>query len=172
MDYDGYDLGTFDFNSIMLYSSEAFAIAPGLYSLEKKDGSHFNSQRSYLSGGDKAGLNFLYGPEMTLQIEEDTLSYVGDDYGYLDFSSNRTYSVDFVDLDGNSVTLSYPRLVVIEAGHTYKPYMQEYSTYSTTSYAIAPVGISNYGLGIGQYGIHTEFGEVYSYISDWYLVKN
>ncbi|TKC05365.1 flavastacin [Pedobacter polaris] len=55
--------GNFDFNSIMLYASTDFAIAPNyLPPMTKLDGTTFVKQRVALSPGDIAGLRSLYFP--------------------------------------------------------------------------------------------------------------
>lgn len=56
---DGFDNSYFDFNSIMLYSSTSFA-KPGMYSITKLDGTPFEVQRSWLSGGDIDIANKMY----------------------------------------------------------------------------------------------------------------
>lgn len=55
--------GTFDFNSIMLYGARASSSVvynTSIPAMTKKDGSTWNSQRSYLSSGDKAAINAKY----------------------------------------------------------------------------------------------------------------
>lgn len=59
LDYSGYDWGTFDFNSIMLYDSYAFS-NNGQPTITKKDGSTFTSQRSALSSSDISGAEYVY----------------------------------------------------------------------------------------------------------------
>ena len=59
--YLGTDIGSFDFNSIMLYSSFAFS-KNGLATMKKIDGSTFEAQRTHLSDGDKEGIAAVYGP--------------------------------------------------------------------------------------------------------------
>lgn len=54
-----YDIGVFDFDSIMIYSSMAFS-TNGKPTITKKDGTTFNSQRELMSPVDIQGLNFLY----------------------------------------------------------------------------------------------------------------
>lgn len=59
----GRDVSTFDFNSIMLYSSfNASAIDNSLPTMTKLDGSTFSAQHDSLSTGDIAGISSIYGP--------------------------------------------------------------------------------------------------------------
>ncbi|RXF70999.1 M12 family metallopeptidase [Arcticibacter tournemirensis] len=57
--YSGKELGSLDFNSIMLYDSFAFS-KNGQPTITKKDNSTFLSQRSYLSAADLEGVKYLY----------------------------------------------------------------------------------------------------------------
>jgi hypothetical protein len=61
----GFDIGTFDFNSIMLYPSMigdmSFVFDPGTPVMEKPDGSTWG-WNFVLSGGDIESANFIYGP--------------------------------------------------------------------------------------------------------------
>jgi len=59
----GYEIGTFDFESIMLYPSDnpdARINGNPAPQMTKLDGSVFYQQRYYLSAGDIAGVNYLY----------------------------------------------------------------------------------------------------------------
>lgn len=53
--------GDFDFESIMMYGSTAFAAAGKQYTITKKDGSTFQ-RKSHLSEGDIANIKYLYHP--------------------------------------------------------------------------------------------------------------
>lgn len=60
--YQGSDLGSFDFNSIMLYSSiNSFAVDISKPTMTRKNGTTFSGQRDGLSNGDIAGVNRMYG---------------------------------------------------------------------------------------------------------------
>jgi hypothetical protein len=56
---DGFDHGTLDFGSIMMYPSHAFS-KNGLPTIVKLDGSTFSTQRNGLSGGDIACVKQMY----------------------------------------------------------------------------------------------------------------
>jgi hypothetical protein len=59
--YNGVDNGSFDFNSLMLYSSRnSFAIDPNKPTMTKLDGSEFTAQRNGLSSGDIAASLAVY----------------------------------------------------------------------------------------------------------------
>lgn len=64
--------GEFDFGSVMMYHSTAFAIDPSKPVMTKLDGSTFTSQRTKLSDGDYAGINHLYGPVNTTSTIDGT----------------------------------------------------------------------------------------------------
>jgi len=56
-------VGSFDFNSITLYSSDACAIDPNIYVMKRKDtGGGFIGQRTYLSTLDRSWINGIYIP--------------------------------------------------------------------------------------------------------------
>ena len=60
--YDGKNFGPYDYQSIMHYGSWDFADNLSIPTITKLDGSCFNSQRTYLTNGDLAALDRLYGP--------------------------------------------------------------------------------------------------------------
>lgn len=73
-----YNMGAFDFSSIMLYSSDAFAIDPTIATMTKKDGSTFTGQRIGLSDGDRRFPNYFYLPYIARSdtyAELDTIMY-------------------------------------------------------------------------------------------------
>lgn len=138
-----YNIGNFDFYSIMIYSSDAFSESSGLYTMLKKNGGTipYNLQ---LSQGDEEGLNLIYGPEADLdrEVEHDyTTDYQNDrDIWY----SNTIY---FYDANNNAVTLSYPKLVEVtyfrETGSSNGVDTRE----TTTNTIVVPAGVSSYYLG-------------------------
>ncbi|MBO4232989.1 hypothetical protein FO675_01500 [Riemerella anatipestifer] len=73
-----YMIGTFDFNSVMLYSPYAFAINPSVPTITKKDGSIYNANRTGLSDMDRRFINTFYLPFKARQdvcIELDDIVY-------------------------------------------------------------------------------------------------
>lgn len=65
----GFEIGTFDFGSIMLYDSYAFS-KNGLPTITRLNGSTFTSQRNGLSAGDIETYNYMYNrPFFTLDVE-------------------------------------------------------------------------------------------------------
>ncbi len=56
----GFDVGSFDFGSIMIYSPYGFAIDNSKPAMTKKDGSTWVAQRNGLSGIDIQALNAMY----------------------------------------------------------------------------------------------------------------
>jgi len=67
----GAQIGTFDFNSVMLYSSFDFS-ANGQPTMTTFNGGIFFAQRNGLSGGDIETSNFIYGPPFAKIREETT----------------------------------------------------------------------------------------------------
>lgn len=75
-----YNMGGFDFSSIMLYSSYDFAINQSIPTMTKKDGSTFVGQRNGLSDGDRRFPNYFYLPYIARSdtyAELDTIMYDG-----------------------------------------------------------------------------------------------
>ncbi len=73
-----YQVGYFDFNSIMMYGSYAFSIDPSLPTITKKDGSTFQANRDYLSEQDRQYLNYYYLPfkaRKDVCLELDSIVY-------------------------------------------------------------------------------------------------
>lgn len=88
-------MGGFDFSSIMLYSSYAFAIDSQKPTMTKKDGSTFVGQRNGLSDGDRRFPNYFYLPYIA---RSDTYA-----------------ELDTVMYDGNNVRLTKEQILEIQA---------------------------------------------------------
>ncbi|MCM1078652.1 MAG: M12 family metallopeptidase [Bacteroidales bacterium] len=173
--YEGFNIGDFDYNSIMMYGSGHFS-ANGQYTMKRNDtmnsygGGYIYANRTALSEGDIAGLYFIYGPTKAVNKRE-----VIDEYSTLD-CQDITYSntVSFLDSNGEPVVLKYPRLIVAEyeyyhqrAGDSY-----EYKT-AYTCYFTAPAGVSSYSLPTTNYYYEEEgYGIFRQSFHDYYSIFN
>jgi len=158
----GFQIGDFDFGSVMLYGS--FANSDNVHPvMTRLDGTTFNGQRIGLSGGDITTANYIYGPPY-VKFREETVSF-SDDFNtteliqneFIDFFSNRactaTFNLDInrpirvrhvkmvYDRSGTGVwetTLDRVETVNLTAGSTSYPvgqtrnYEQRDGTYNTT----------------------------------------
>lgn len=166
----GYNLGPFDFSSIMLYSSKnGFAIDSSLPTITKKDGSTFIGQRNGLSDGDIAGLNYVYGPKPILTTTEISYEDNGDS---LSRDELTTYSnvISFVDKNNNPITLTYPRLLWVECIEEITPTNGETTIMTTTTQLTIPAGTTLYNLGNTQKIWQADMGiDRYRYYSTYSL---
>ena len=120
--YSGQDISSFDFNSIMMYSSTDAASSLGLYTITKTDGSTI-SRNTLLSTGDKKGLYFLYGPIPTGPVlTYDVIVNNDSPYSY-QYRARVYHTFSF------NQYLTYPRQVVMK--HTIRNYTP--STGQTTN---------------------------------------
>lgn len=109
----GRDVSTFDFNSIMLYSSyNTSAINTTLPTMTRLDGSAFYAQRDYLSTGDLAGISSIYGPPFH-RMEISTLNVLQEyEDDITDIYEVEKKAVIYFYSDASCTTLqalSYPR---------------------------------------------------------------
>ncbi|MDE6870790.1 MAG: DUF4377 domain-containing protein [Bacteroidales bacterium] len=108
------DIGTFDFNSIMLYSSGAFS-ANGMPTMTTKDGLYFTGQRSRLSPGDIEGISAIYGPPFhklntSINVLRDEVNGLTEVYEY---TANYVINI-YEDRDcKQSAVLKYPRTITV-----------------------------------------------------------
>ena len=166
--YQGYDIGTFDYNSVLLYHSRIFAIIDTCYTITDNNGGILYQNKGNLSNGDIKGLKFVYGPERLVLDTEVIYDYVSGDDEYYIYSN----TVRFVDSSNNPVVLDHPRLIVVDYSE-YQfgdgPGMSTNNT--TTEYYIAPSGVSSYSLGVTEY-LHEEegYGIIRRHEESWYNV--
>lgn len=92
--------GNLDFNSVMMYSSDDFAINPALPVMTRLDGSTFTGQREAPSEGDYVGINHLYGP---VNDANNGIYNIG---SALENNMNLTSQVDPVNQDVTNVVLA------------------------------------------------------------------
>ncbi|MGM9787426.1 MAG: M12 family metallopeptidase [Candidatus Cryptobacteroides sp.] len=110
--YSGKNFGPYDYQSIMHYDSYGFAEDESIPVITKLDGSCFNAQRTYLTNGDLAAIDRLYGP---IPYVSSTIDHIedysqGDDIRQDIFYTNRIY---FRDLSNNNVALEYDKSLKI-----------------------------------------------------------
>jgi hypothetical protein len=98
----GFEIGTLDFNSVMMYDSYAFSIN-GQPTMTRLDGSTFTSQRIGLSAGDIETYNYMYNPPFIKRTEVVTVdqydpssgSYRYEATAYITFYSDAARTVLF-----------------------------------------------------------------------------
>lgn len=115
----GFQIGTFDFNSIMLYRSyaaEASVNGNTSPQMTKKDGSTW-SDNYYLSQGDIDGVNYLYMPINIDMFYTD--EYVNEQNEYVN-RSTRQAKIKFYDINFNQMGL--PKPIKIKIVSTRKEY--------------------------------------------------
>lgn len=164
----GYERGSFDFNSIMMYGSYSFS-SNNLPTITKLDGSTFFANRFYLSSGDVEGLQFIYGPRPYI---DNIVTYENAEF---DLYSEMIYEYDnvlrFTDSAGNFVSLTYPRLVKI----TYYVTTQDSewsqpTNHSSSETRIIPAGTSEVYLGKTKFVDRRDYGNIIEYYASYYFV--
>lgn len=168
---DGYDIGSFDFNSVMMYFSTEFSHNGSDHTIDRRYGSGYIFQNlTDLSDGDINGLKFLYGPE-TLHLNREIFyeSY-NDDNEYIQYENY----VDFRDSNGNPMVLSHPRLLVVNYDECrYERGWGHYTNNSTEEYYIVPSGSSRYNLNMTEYTHEEEgYGILRTHYETHYYVYN
>ena len=140
------DIGSFDFGSIMLYSSEAFAIG-SLPTMTTVDGLLFGCQRDSLSLGDLQGIRAIYGPPfhklnrsiVVLQSfqEGDLDVYETSEYFSIDVYADRTFS--------QSASLDFARTIrITQTNMNYDPVRDRIVTTHQTQNVTLPAGTQSY----------------------------
>ncbi|MDY4038429.1 MAG: M12 family metallopeptidase [Prevotella sp.] len=144
------DIGNFDFNSVMLYSSNAFPINPAEPTMTTKDGLFFIGQRLYLSAGDVEGVQAMYGPPYLKLDKEITVieERIDGIHEYTELEVN--YFITFYKDKActQPTILKYPRHVAYEITrsecHSYGDPIQ---TYKTINDVTIPGNVTSYHLG-------------------------
>ena len=170
--YLGYDIGDFDFNSIMLYDSYAFGKEKGSKTITMKNGGGIIYSNIFnLSEGDIKGLKFIYGPE-TIKLKKDVIedNSTGDreDVTY----SNSIY---FTDNNGKEITIDHQRLIVVEYSESRQCGQDDNnaSYSSSTYYYIVPTGTKTFDLGSSFFFYEEEgYGILHEMSQSSYYVYN
>jgi hypothetical protein len=100
--YDGFDNGSFDFGSIMMYGPYSFS-KNGDPTITKKDGSLYSVQRTGLSAGDKATFKTMYLNKAALYSGPKTYF----------FSGNQYIRVTRGDVGAGTVDAGYPKPISV-----------------------------------------------------------
>ncbi|NLR80466.1 M12 family metallopeptidase [Chitinophaga eiseniae] len=133
----GFELRTFDFNSVMLYSSGDFAKVPGTAVMLRLDGSWIVGQRDGLSTGDVETYNYMYNPSITAVVK---YTKTRDDYDWNTGSSA---------VEGHSTIYFYTdntRSTPLALTHPLKLTVQDLDTKNFVYWTI-PAGVSSFNLG-------------------------
>lgn len=168
---DGMDIGSFDFNSVMLYSSytnnPSVVYNTSLPMMLKIDGSSFYGQRDSLSSGDISSLRNIYGPpfhEMTVTREVLENYYENATEVY---SEEMTVTISFYSDSSHSslYTLESPIPVVFQVNTTTCTSDHQLNTITTYPVITIPAGVSSYIVCSRINRFRDEWGMPYDY--DW-----
>lgn len=168
VDYEGINIGTFDFNSVMLYSSFDFAINEAIPTIERLDGSTFIGQRSFLAPGDIEGITAIYGPPFTkLDVVTNVIRH---DSGntYFSFESESDNTIHFYTDQTYKIrtSLIYPRKIRI---YYYSADMGGSKTEETE--VLLPAGTTEYSLGQTYCIEDSDYGNTVRYSETKYSIR-
>lgn len=166
--YNGQDFGDLDFSSIMMYSSTDFAVSPSRPSMLRVGGRIINKQRDYLSEGDIAAIEYLYGPpfakiEKTQVMVNEEINQTWDYYEAIydvsiSFYSDKACTIPCTTSSARRLSLEYVESTLF--GDTY-----EHIT------LIIPEGVTSYPLGTVRHYERNELGTLTEYLSQQYLIS-
>ena len=152
----GYDIGEFDFESIMMYPSyTGFEINPSIPAMTKKNGAVFSYNRTALSPGDIYAVKAMYDPPISTvyaRIEKKRIEYVNMSLGgysweekdvaecYLSLYKDANYQTKYVSRYPVRINVTWMQ------GHTATPYSSTnvYYTESTSSVLVDAYTSSKY----------------------------
>nr|WP_276903956.1 M12 family metallopeptidase [Pedobacter kyonggii] len=141
----GFQIGTFDFNSIMLYrsyASEASVNGNTSPQMTRKDGSTW-WDNDHLSQGDIDGVNYLYTPIIIDLFYTD--EYINEQNEYVN-KSTRSANIKFYDK--NLTQMALTKQIKIKIVSTRKEYYNHNYTYEIhESTATLPIGTTEFYLG-------------------------
>ncbi len=145
----GADIGIFDFDSVMLYSSDAFS-SNGNPTMLTVGGYYFVGQRTHLSTGDVLGVQAIYGPPFhkltcSTQVIDEYVSGMDDYYEYTAYYTINIYSDKTFT---QSATLTSPRTISVTRmnSHYNTATGRIVSTQETYDITI-PAGVSTFFIG-------------------------
>lgn len=162
----GFDVGEFNFNSIMMYGSHDFGKEVNgetLETIRRKDGKHYYAQRSYLADTDVAAIRAIYNrPYYKRVVAIDVLrehEYYGDEL----YEEQRNTYISFYEDEActKPTVLAIPRRVRVLKRAQYdspdNPWQIQYYTVEI------PAGSSGGYLGAGYYFMHEIQGGLNGY---------
>lgn len=167
--FQGYNLGEFDYNSIMIYPSTAFATNG--YAMTKLNGSPIY-QGTRLSNKDIAGLNFIYGPKPILVTSTMEHEDNGDEFS-IDEYWRYSNAIIFRDATNQQIALTYPRLVVVEY-HYYSqtgPNENNNVSFTEVEYCVVPAGTVRYNIGYTERIRQADMGINRYNQDEWYTIQ-
>ncbi len=150
--YSSYNIGSFDYNSIMMYSSDDFVIDKSGYSFTKKDGSPIYKQRLFITNSDAMALRFIYGPTYCKE-KTDVDENMREGLDYIDYSADITRTIVFYS-DSSCTTpapLSESRLFEITRKEEYRTGSGNAVPHITEEYIIMPAGTTSYTVEDREY---------------------
>lgn len=172
----GIDLGSFDYNSIMLYSStirdSAFVYNPDIYTITDLDG-HGWSGHSSLSAGDIDGLWMIYG-HLARQLTRTTSNYnlYSDATTYCETYLETTTLVFYEDYTYTTpLILTHPAIVNLVRSHSYNNNNQIVTSEEVIS-MVLPAGYSSYIIDSRPNIIYLINGNPYCYDVTHYTLHN
>lgn len=158
----GFDIGYFDFNSIMMYSSPDF-LKDNIegYSFTRKNGQPIYGQRSYLSETDQQSLRFIYGP-LYYKIDIDTDVYQDSGLDYESYNESTTHLFTFYqDADRTiPITLHEDRLIKATVTTTRSTGSGSSTPNITNEYLVIPAGTTTYIYNGDRYYYNIDRGEL------------
>lgn len=164
------NFGTFDFGSIMLYGSTAFAKNSSVYTITRLDNSPFWVQRDSISILDASGVKAIYGPPYhklkTIEIDSDYSSsgtsdqWSSTDANYIYFYSDKQCT--------QRTVLQYDRRMKIIQHRSVVTNGDSVDSYDVQEVVI-PAGTYSYFIGYTQTNMHSDYGIDNGYDEYYYL---
>lgn len=140
------DVGTFDFGSVMLYSSNAFT-SNGNATMTTKDGLYFVGQRTQLSAGDVQGIAAMYGPPFHKLIADVDIRTDEVNGLYETYETEVTYTIQIYEDKACTIptALTHPRNITMYRHNVYyNPDTNRMYDDATTTNITLSTGTSTY----------------------------